>query len=189
MLQLWGPQMPPPTRLLHPVFLRSEPRQGQGSAQPALLLHPPSSVSPVVLQPPICHEKDLYRSQGAWWTVELNVSQHCALLAKVASGMLSCIRWSVDSGWRQVILPFSSALLKPHLEYCVQFWDRKCKKDMDILGESSQKLDYDDERTGASPVGGKAERTQTVYPGEEKAQGRPHQGIKAMERAYFQWRL
>ncbi|GAB0175594.1 hypothetical protein GRJ2_000024600 [Grus japonensis] len=74
-------------------------------------------------------ERDLW----VWVDGKLNRSQHCALAAKRANGALGCIQHSV-AGWsRDVTVPLYTALVRPHLEHCVQFWAPPCKKDIELL--------------------------------------------------------
>ncbi|PKU41681.1 hypothetical protein llap_8013 [Limosa lapponica baueri] len=73
------------------------------------------------------------RGLGVLVDKKLTMRQQCALVAKKASALLVYIKKSLASRVREAILPLCSALVGPHLEYCVQFWPPQFKKDSEVL--------------------------------------------------------
>ena len=64
---------------------------------------------------------------------KLNMTQQCALAAQKANHIVGCVKCSVASRSREVIVPLYSAMVRPHLESCIQLWSPQHRKDTDLL--------------------------------------------------------
>jgi len=74
-------------------------------------------------------EKDL----GVLLDEKLDMSHQCVLEAWKANCILGCIKRSVASRLREGMLPIYSALVRRHLESCIQIWSPQHKIDMDLF--------------------------------------------------------
>ena len=62
-----------------------------------------------------------------------DMTWQCALAAQKAKHILGYINRSMASRSRERILPPYSALVRPHLESCVQLWNPQHRKDTALL--------------------------------------------------------
>uniref|UniRef100_A0A8C3FZL9 Reverse transcriptase domain-containing protein n=1 Tax=Chrysemys picta bellii TaxID=8478 RepID=A0A8C3FZL9_CHRPI len=70
-------------------------------------------------------EKDL----GILVDHRMAMSRQCDVAVKKANAVLGCIWRGISSRDKEVLVPLYKALVRPHLEYCVQFWSPMFKKD------------------------------------------------------------
>ncbi|KAK4805800.1 hypothetical protein QYF61_000406 [Mycteria americana] len=77
------------------------------------------------------------RDLGVWVDGKLSMSQQCALAARRANHVPRCTKHSTASRSREAIVPLYTALVWPHLEYCVQFWGPQYKTDIKLLEEDN----------------------------------------------------
>ena len=67
---------------------------------------------------------------------KLNMTQQCVVTARKTSHILGCMKSSTARRLgihQEGILPLYSALVKPHLESCIQLWSPQHRKDMGLL--------------------------------------------------------
>ncbi|KAJ7402729.1 hypothetical protein BTVI_83936 [Pitangus sulphuratus] len=101
----------------------------------------------------------------------LDMSCQCVLAAQKANRVLDCIQSSVTSRSWEGILPLYSALLRPHLEYCIQIWESQ-HRDMNLLEEVHRRATEMIRGMEHFCYKEKTERIGIVQPEEKQALGR-----------------
>ena len=62
----------------------------------------------------------------------MTMSLQCAFMKRRANGILGYIRRNVARRLKEVVLPISTVLVRPDLEYRVRFWALHCKREMEL---------------------------------------------------------
>ena len=74
-------------------------------------------------------EKDL----GVTMNANMKVSEQCRIAASKGNQVLGMIRRNITYKEKSLIVPLYKAIVRPHLEYCIQAWSPYLRKDIDML--------------------------------------------------------
>ena len=74
-------------------------------------------------------QKDL----GVTFSADMKVSEQCGIAAWKGNQILGLIRRTITYKEKQVIVPLYKAIVRPHLEYCIQAWRPYRKKNIGKL--------------------------------------------------------
>ena len=74
-------------------------------------------------------DKDL----GVTMNANMNISEQCRIAASKGNQILGMIRRNITYKEKSLIVPLYKAIVRPHLEYCIQAWNPHLRKDIDML--------------------------------------------------------
>ena len=74
-------------------------------------------------------EKDLRVTMNA----DMNVSEQCRIAAFKGNQVLGMIRRNITYKEKRLIIPLYKAIVRPHLEYCIQAYNPYLRKDIYML--------------------------------------------------------
>ena len=63
----------------------------------------------------------------------MKVSEQCRIAASKGNHVHGMIRRNITYKENSLIVPLYKAIVRPHLEYCIQAWNPHLRKDLDML--------------------------------------------------------
>ena len=69
---------------------------------------------------------------GVTMNANMKVSEQCRIAASKGNQVLGMIRRNVTYKEKSLIVPLYKAIVRPHLEYCIQAWNPHIMKDIDM---------------------------------------------------------
>lgn len=67
-------------------------------------------------------ETEQERDLGMWVDHTMTTSHRCDTAVKKANAILGCSRRCISHRDKEVVMTLYKALVRSHVEYCVQFW-------------------------------------------------------------------
>ena len=73
------------------------------------------------------------KDSGVSMNANMKVSEQCRIAASKGNQILAMIRRNITYKEKSLIVPLYKAIVRPHLEYCIQAWSPYLRKDIDML--------------------------------------------------------
>ena len=73
------------------------------------------------------------KDSGVTMNADMKVSDQCTLAASKGNQVLGMIRRNITYKEKSLVIPLCKAIVRPHLEYCIQAWTPYLRKDVDML--------------------------------------------------------
>ena len=70
---------------------------------------------------------------GVTMNASMKVSEQCRIAASKGNQILGMIRINITYKEKSLIVPLYKAIVRPHLEYCIQAWNPHLRRDIDML--------------------------------------------------------